>query len=92
MTHGERIEGVNLGCRRRCGSEKKNVNKEKTLQYGLSLLNYTDPYLAMLKMRCGIPNAYILDITVYKMRASLNITAWYFNVFNVLTLIYIFCN
>ena len=24
----------------------------------------TDPYLAMFKMRCGIPNAYILDITV----------------------------
>ena len=23
------------------------------------------PYLAMFKMRCGIPNAYILDITVY---------------------------
>ena len=21
----------------------------------------TDPYLAMFKMRCGIPNAYILD-------------------------------
>ena len=27
----------------------------------------TDPYLAMFKMRCGIPNAYILDITLYKM-------------------------
>ena len=27
----------------------------------------TDPYLAMFKMRCGIPNAYILDITMYKM-------------------------
>ena len=26
----------------------------------------TDPYLAMFKMRCGIPNAYILDITMYK--------------------------
>jgi len=25
----------------------------------------TDPYLAMYKMRCGIPNAYILDITMY---------------------------
>jgi hypothetical protein len=24
----------------------------------------------MFKMRCGIPNAYILDITVYKMRVS----------------------
>jgi len=22
----------------------------------------TDPYLALFKMRCGIPNAYILDI------------------------------
>jgi len=30
----------------------------------------TDPYLAMFKMRCGIPNAYILDITMYKMHAS----------------------
>jgi len=27
----------------------------------------TDTYLAMIKMRCGIPNAYILDITMYKM-------------------------
>ena len=24
----------------------------------------TDPYLAMFKMRCGIPNAYILDNTM----------------------------
>ena len=32
---------------------------------------YTDPYLAMFKTRCGIPNAYILDITVYKMHVSL---------------------
>jgi len=31
----------------------------------------TDPYLAMFKMRCWIPNAYILDITVYKMDVSL---------------------
>ena len=31
----------------------------------------TDPYLAMFKMRCGIPNAYILDITMYKMHLSL---------------------
>jgi len=30
----------------------------------LRLLYDTDPYLAMFKMRCGIPNAYILDITV----------------------------
>ena len=30
-----------------------------------------DPYLAMFKMRCGIPNAYILDITMYKMHVSL---------------------
>ena len=32
-----------------------------------------DPYLAMFKMRCGIPNAYILDITMYKMHVSLYI-------------------
>ena len=25
----------------------------------------TDPYLAMFKLRCGIPNAYVLDITTY---------------------------
>ena len=31
----------------------------------------TDPHLAMFKLRCGIPNAYILDITVYKMHVSL---------------------
>ena len=31
----------------------------------------TDPYLAMFKMRCGIPNAYILDITIYKMHVLL---------------------
>jgi hypothetical protein len=31
----------------------------------------TDTYLAMFKMRCGIPNAYILDITMYKMHVSL---------------------
>ena len=31
----------------------------------------TDPYLAMFKMRCGIPNAYILDVTMYKMHVSL---------------------
>jgi len=30
-----------------------------------------DPYLAMLKMRCGIPNAYILYINMYKMHVSL---------------------
>ena len=35
----------------------------------------TDPYFAMFKMRCGIPNAYILDITMYKMHVSRNITA-----------------
>jgi len=29
-----------------------------------------DPYLKCLKMRCGIPNAYILDITMYKMQVS----------------------
>jgi len=31
----------------------------------------TDLYLAMFKLRCGIPNAYILDITMYKMHVSL---------------------
>jgi len=31
------------------------------------LIEYTDPYLAMLKMRCGNPNSYILDKTMYKM-------------------------
>ena len=30
-----------------------------------------DTYLAKFKMRCGIPNAYILDITMYKMHVSL---------------------
>ena len=30
----------------------------------------TDHYLEMFKMRCGIPNAYILDITMYKMHVS----------------------
>ena len=30
----------------------------------------TDLYLAMFKTRCGIPNAYILDITMYKMHVS----------------------
>ena len=34
-------------------------------------LQDTDPYLAMFKMCCGIPNAYILDITMYKMYVSL---------------------
>ena len=31
----------------------------------------TDPYLATFKMRCGIPNAYILDKTMYEMHVSL---------------------
>ena len=32
----------------------------------------TDPYLAMFKMRCcRIPDAYILDITLYKVHMSL---------------------
>jgi len=31
----------------------------------------TDPYFAMFKMLCGIPNAYILDKTMYKMHVSL---------------------
>ena len=26
-----------------------------------------DPYVEMFNMLCGIPNAYILDITMYKM-------------------------
>ena len=29
-----------------------------------------DPYLKCLKMRCGIPNAYILGKTIYKMHVS----------------------
>jgi len=29
-----------------------------------------DPYLKCLKMRCGIPNAYILDKTMYKIHVS----------------------
>ena len=31
----------------------------------------TDPYLGMFKMRCGIPNVYILNITMFKMHVSL---------------------
>ena len=31
----------------------------------------TDPYLAMFKLRCEIPSACILDITMYKMHVSL---------------------
>jgi len=31
----------------------------------------TEPYLVMFKMDCGIPNTYILDITMYKMHVSL---------------------
>ena len=31
----------------------------------------TDPYLAMFKMRCGIPNAYNFDIIMYKIYVSL---------------------
>jgi len=30
----------------------------------------TDRYLKCLKMCCGIPNAYILDKTMYKMHVS----------------------
>jgi hypothetical protein len=37
--------------------------------WGLS--KNTDPYLVMFKMRCGIPYAYNLDITMYKMHVSL---------------------
>jgi len=29
-----------------------------------------DPYLECLKMSCGIPNAYILDKTMYKTHVS----------------------
>jgi len=29
-----------------------------------------DPYLKCLKIRCGIPNAYILDKTMYNMHVS----------------------
>ena len=32
--------------------------------------NEIDPYLKCLKMRCGIPNAYIRDKTMYKMHVS----------------------
>ena len=40
----------------------------------------TDPYFTMFKMRCGIPNAYILDVTVYRMDVSLCscYTVWIF--------------
>ena len=31
----------------------------------------TDPYLAIFKTHCGIPNAYILHKTMYKMHVSL---------------------
>ena len=31
----------------------------------------TDPYVAMFKMRCGIPNVYILNKIIYKMHVSL---------------------
>ena len=30
----------------------------------------TDPYLEMFKISCWIPNAYILNITMYKMHVS----------------------
>jgi len=30
-----------------------------------------DPYLNNVKMRCGIPNVYILDKTMYKMHVLL---------------------
>ena len=35
-----------------------------------ALLRIQILYLPMFKMRCGIPNAYILDITMYKMHVS----------------------
>jgi len=31
----------------------------------------TDLYLTLFKMHCGVPNAYILDKTMYKMHVSL---------------------
>ena len=37
----------------------------------------TDPYLAMFTIRCGIPDAYIRDITMYKMDVSLCSTRMY---------------
>ena len=33
--------------------------------------NLLTPYLAMFKMRCKIPNVYILEKTMYKMHVSL---------------------
>jgi len=42
----------------------------------------TDPHLAIFKTRCGIPNTYILDITMYKMHVSL------FSYYTVRILIY----
>ena len=41
-------------------------NMFRFLQNHLHVLLNTDPYVAMFKKRCGIPNAYILDITMYK--------------------------
>ena len=38
----------------------------------------TDSYLALFKMRCGIPNAYIFDITMYKMHVVFD---WYIIVY-----------
>ena len=35
----------------------------------------------MFKMRCGIPNAYILEITMYKMHVSL---CYYYYTFRIL--------
>ena len=41
-----------------------------------------DPYLAMFKMRCGIPNAYILGKTMYKMHVSFCCYSTYFVINN----------
>ena len=40
------------------------------IQSSLGPSKNTDPYLATFKMRCGIPNDYILDKTNYKTHLS----------------------
>jgi len=37
----------------------------------------TDPYLAMFKMRCRIPNAYILDTTMYTCKMHVSLYSYY---------------
>ena len=41
----------------------------------------------MFKMRCGIPNAYILDITVYKMHGAIDITMYKLHVSCILYIV-----